>query len=207
VLDSNRSSRLAQPRAGDQKAAARLGQHHCQVKYLCAVCTKSSHECLMNVYERNAAQHSIKETSHCKTHEACVYRVLDFQNHHKQRPSQEVAPSLHSRLLSQKEVVHHDKLRTDSSLHLPMASWSPTSTLRAQPASRLQVAGNISVMQDALLLPCAACDHAQSFCSFGVAQPVHINSSNCYKVLTSQTDCLLVACRYTKPCCWHLYGV
>ncbi|KAL0039067.1 hypothetical protein WJX77_006954 [Trebouxia sp. C0004] len=69
-------------------------------------------------------------------------RVLDFQSCHKERLFRDSAssPRLHSRVLSQKEVVGHDQLRTVSSLHLPMASWSPTSTLRAQPASRLQVA-------------------------------------------------------------------
>ena len=157
----------------------------------------------------SAMQQSTIETKHCKNCGACVYSVLDFQSCHKERLFRDSAssPRLHSRLLSQKEVDGHDKLRTVSSLHLPMASWSPNSSLRAQPASRLQVAGNRSVAQDALLLPCAACGHAWSFCSFGVAQSVHINSSNCYKVFTSQPDCLVVACRYTKPCYWHLYGV
>ena len=161
----------------------------------------------MIAYARNAAK--LTETKHCKKHAAYGYRVLDFQSCHKERLFRHSAssPRLHSRLLSQKEVVGHDNLRTVSSLHLPLASWSPTSTLRAQPASRLQVAGNIYVLQDALLLPCAACGHSWSFCSFGVTQSVHINSSNCYKVFTIQPDCLLVACRYTKPCCWHLYGV
>ena len=147
---------------------------------------------LLVVYERTAAKHNGDKP----LHGACVYRVLQFQNHHKQRLSQEFAnsPSLQSRLLSQKEVVGRDKLSTVSSLHLPMASWSPTSTLRAQPASRLHVAGNRSVVQDALLLPHAACGHARSFCSSGVVQSLHSNSSNCCKLSqVSQIASLLLA--------------
>lgn len=107
-------------------------------------------------------QQSMKETEGCNGRGACVYRVLDFQSHHKERFSPDFAnfPSLHSTLLSQKEVVDPEKLRTVSSLHLPMPTWSPTNTLKAQPASRLQVAGNRSVAQGALLSPRAACDHA-----------------------------------------------
>ena len=139
-------------------------------------------------------------TKHCKKHAACVYRVLDFHSCHKERLFRDSASFLRldSRLLSQKEVVGHAKLRTVSTLHLPLASWSPTSTLRAQPTSRLQ-AGKIFVLQDALLLPHAACSHAWSFRSFDVAQSVRRNTSNCHKVTRQPKSARL------PPCCLQIH--